>query len=78
MNAQVEKLSPEKQGQLKAELVSLSASEIFALRNAVARFQACAKIDLEVALWGHNTVQHWLTADVADKIVLLDLIKKLA
>lgn len=78
MNAQIEKLTAEKLGKLNAELVSLSASETFALRNAVARFQASEKIDVETALWGHATVQHWMTSPVADKIVLLDLIKKLA
>ena len=78
MNSQIEKLESAKIALLNNELKSLTASEHFAMRNGIARFQACEQIALEVALWGHHVVQHWSEAPVADKVVLLDLLRKLA
>jgi hypothetical protein len=78
MNTQIEKLTVQKLEQLRTELGNLTVSELFTLRNAVARFQASEQIDLEVALWGHRIAQHWETSPVADKVVLLEVMRALA
>lgn len=79
MNAQIEKLTVEKLEQLKTELSNnLTAGELFAMQEAKSLAQASGKIDLEVALWAYRTINHWVTSPIADKVVLLEVMRALA
>jgi hypothetical protein len=79
MNAQIEALSTEKLELLRNELcISLKPSELFAMQEAKSIAQASGKIDLEVALWAYRTINHWVTSPLADKVVLLEVMRALA
>lgn len=73
-DAKIEALDPVKYEELYLSMQTLTPLEIMKYQETKSIAQIEQKIDLEVALWIYNTVGHWETSPLADRIIITQLI----
>jgi hypothetical protein len=74
IKAKLATLEPSKVAELEAQHKSLEPQEIVLYQELKSIAQISNKISLDVALWIYNTINHYCTANLADKVLLTQII----
>lgn len=74
IRAKIKALAPEKLKTLEDSLRTLEPREIVAYQELKSIAQIEGKISLDVSLWIYNTINHYCTTDLADKVLLTQIV----